>query len=133
MYLLDTNIFLELILEQEKAEVSRSLIELAIQNQFAVSDFSVHSIGVLLYRKNRHTDFTEFVHDIVQIAGVNLIQLPLSEMNRAEQAARDFRLDFDDAYQYALAETFNLAIVSFDADFDRTERKRVTPEEVLKS
>jgi len=42
-----------------------------------------------------------------------------------------FNLDFDDAYQYAIAEKFNLTIVSFDSDFNRTERGRKTPAEVL--
>ena len=30
-----------------------------------------------------------------------------------------FKLDYDDAYQYALAEKDNLILVSFDSDFDR--------------
>ena len=33
-------------------------------------------------------------------------------------ASRRFKLDYDDAYQYALAEKYNLIIVSFDSDFD---------------
>ena len=41
-----------------------------------------------------------------------------------------FHLDFDDAYQYVTSEKFNLVIVSFDADFDRTDRKRVVPAEI---
>jgi predicted nucleic acid-binding protein len=32
-----------------------------------------------------------------------------------------------DAYQYVAAESQGMAIVSFDADFDRTKRKRVLP------
>ena len=40
-------------------------------------------------------------------------------------------LDFDDAYQYAVATEFGLTIVSFDAHFDRTARGRVTPAQVL--
>ena len=41
-----------------------------------------------------------------------------------------FGLDFDDAYQYVAAEKNDLTIVSFDKDFDRTERGRVPPSEV---
>jgi hypothetical protein len=39
-------------------------------------------------------------------------------------------LDFDDAYQYSAAEKYNLTIVSFDSDFDRTPRGRKTPAEI---
>ena len=72
MRLLDTNIFLELILEQKKSQEVRDL----------------------------------------------LLQ---------------FKLDFDDAYQYVAAEKYGLTLVSFDADFDRTRLGRKTPEEVLRT
>jgi len=44
---------------------------------------------------------------------------------------RKFGLDFDDAYQYAVAARYGLTIVSFDSDFDRTERGRRTPGDLL--
>ena len=47
-------------------------------------------------------------------------------------ASQRFNLDFDDAYQYAIVEKYSLTIVSFDADFDRTEQGRKTPIEALK-
>ena len=52
---------------------------------------------------------------------------PPDKLNFLGLAAQTFNLDFDDAYQYATAEHFDLAIVSFDADFDRTDRGRLTP------
>lgn len=42
-------------------------------------------------------------------------------------SAQRFNLDFDDAYQYVIAEKYSLTIISFDSDFDRTERGRTTP------
>jgi hypothetical protein len=39
-----------------------------------------------------------------------------------DTVAKKFALDFDDAYQYVVAEKYDLQLVSFDADFDRTER-----------
>jgi hypothetical protein len=47
------------------------------------------------------------------------------------EIANRFHLDFDDAYQYAVAEKHDLQIVSFDTDFYRTERGRKTPDEVV--
>ena len=41
-----------------------------------------------------------------------------------------FKLDFDDAYQYAAAKLNELQIVSFDRDFDRTDRGRKHPSEL---
>ncbi len=47
------------------------------------------------------------------------------------QATHQFGLDFDDAYQYVVAEKYGLTLVSFDADFDRTPRGRRTPGEMI--
>ncbi|WP_424028694.1 PIN domain-containing protein [Methanoregula sp.] len=38
----------------------------------------------------------------------------------------------DDAYQYAVAERNSLSIVSFDKDFDRTEKSRVEPQDLFR-
>jgi uncharacterized protein len=46
---------------------------------------------------------------------------------RVEEVAAAFGLDFDDAYQYVVAEKFDLVLVSFDMDFDRTDKKRMIP------
>ena len=54
-------------------------------------------------------------------------------MQSVADRAQKFSLDFDDAYQYVAAEKYGLAIISFDADFDRTDLERKTPEEVLAS
>jgi hypothetical protein len=41
-----------------------------------------------------------------------------------------YQLDFDDAYHYAAAEKYELAIVSFDRDFERTRLGRKVPSEI---
>jgi len=46
-------------------------------------------------------------------------------------ASTGFNLDFDDAYQYTIAGKYDLTIVSFDADFDRTDRGRKQPAALL--
>ena len=42
-----------------------------------------------------------------------------------------YNFDFDDAYQYVTAEKYHAELISFDSDFDRTERGRKTPIQVL--
>ena len=46
-------------------------------------------------------------------------------------STEQFSFDFDDAYRYVAAEQYNLTLVSFDSDFDRTERGRRTLVEAL--
>ena len=130
-FLLDTNIFLEIILEQEKAQQARDLLSRAGEYEFFVSDYSLHSIGLLLFRREQHDVFRRFLVDLLFNAGVRLIALSAEEMEEVLLPARRFNLDFDDAYQYTIAECYGLAIVSFDTDFDRTERGRTAPDVVL--
>jgi predicted nucleic acid-binding protein len=68
--------------------------------------------------------------DLFLDGAVDVIGLTPHEMEAVIGAAERFHLDFDDAYQYALAEHYMLTIVSFDTDFDRTEKGRRTPGQV---
>jgi len=59
------------------------------------------------------------------------LSLNLGDMFSLLEFVKKFGLDFDDAYQYTIAEKYNLQIISFDRDFDRTERKRKDPLDIL--
>ncbi len=128
--LVDTNIFLEVFLAQDRADEARQLLSKTEEHEFFMSDFSLHSIGLLLFRRRQHQVFRRFLADVLLNAGVSIVALLPSEMEAAIQAAQQFGLDFDDAYQYAIATQYALTIVSLDADFDRTERGRRTPNQV---
>ena len=128
--LIDTNIFLEVILGQEKAQVAQQLLSQTEEHDFFISDYSLHSIGLLLVRRKQYDVFRQFVADMMSNAGVTLIGLSVDGMEAVMDAAEKYRLDFDDAYQYAIAERYGLTLVSFDADFDRTERGRLDPDQL---
>lgn len=48
MYLADTNIFLEVLLAQDKRKECKNLLE-ENRGKLSISDFSLHSIGVILF------------------------------------------------------------------------------------
>ena len=64
MYLIDTNIFLEVLLAQEKKEICKDFLETNFEN-LTISDFFLHSIGVILFRSNKEQVFEEFVRDVI--------------------------------------------------------------------
>lgn len=130
---IDANIILEIILGQQHDQEARSLLSTTHRHHLFLSDFALHSIGVILFRRNQPDAFLDFCSDMVEPGRLAIIGLSVQDMNLVAQASRQFRLDFDDAYQYVAAEKHNLIIVSFDADFDRTERGRKTPQAVLQT
>jgi len=131
MYLFDTNIILELLLDQDRAEEVERFLRNTSPEQLYLSEFALYSLGIILFRYRRHDAFLQIVQDLLTTNRIRLVRLGEAETQSIVRAARRFNLDFDDAYQYVTAERYNLTIVSFDGDFDRTERGRRTPEAVL--
>lgn len=129
--LIDTNILLEIILEQDKAAEAGDLLSRTEEYTFFISDYCLHSVGLLLFRRKRHKTFWQIVEDLILNAGVEVVSLSAEEMESVVNVAQKFKLDFDDAYQYITAQIHDLILVSFDSDFDRTERGRRTPADIL--
>lgn len=97
--LLDTNIFLELILKQQREQEVKNLLFKIEEYEFLVSDFSAHSIGLFLCRKNQYLAFLEFLDDVFIEGGVSLAALTIKDLKGVIHAVQNFSLDFDDAYQ----------------------------------
>ena len=129
-YLIDTNIFLEGLLEQEQMSHVRTLFQRLSSSQMALTDFSLHSIGVVLFRLGKASLFTLLLNNVI-VDGLRILALDINDLRELDTVTGKFNLDFDDAYQYAVAEKYDLQIISFDTDFDRTERGRKTPDEVV--
>lgn len=94
--LVDTNIFLEVILDQQKAADVRALIAENQVHEFFISDYSLHSVGLLLFRRNKHDAFLQFLRDMVLNVGVSIAALSAENMEVVINAARKFKLDFVD-------------------------------------
>jgi len=132
MYLVDTNIWLERLLEQERSEEVAKFLNLIPTEKLFITDFSFHSISIILTKLRKFKILTTFIHDVFIKGEVGLISLAPKDVLKIIPVMDKFKLDFDDAYQYVAAEKYDLIIVSFDEDFDITERGRKTPIEILK-
>jgi predicted nucleic acid-binding protein len=131
-YLVDTNVWLELLLGQEKLDECKEFFQNVDANLIAISEFSFYSIGIILCRLNKDELFEDFLDDI-ENSLISKIKLENKDVKYLLQIRKKYNLDFDDAYQYVVAEKYNLTIISFDSDFDRTELGRKTPREILES
>jgi predicted nucleic acid-binding protein len=127
MMLLDTCIWLELLLLQQRADRVRRLLAETSLEDLHMTDFSLHSIGVILTRQERLAVLSRFLDDVCGDAGVQMVRLMPSELRFLPAISHRFGLDFDDAYQYAAATFRNLPFLSFDRHFDSTDLKRREP------
>ena len=130
MYLLDTNIFLELLLDQEKANSVKTFFSRVKTSNIFISDFSLHSIGVILFKLKKNNVFIQLVDDMVLNGNVKILSINLKNTLKLSEISKKYSLDFDDAYQYLISDEYDLDIISFDPDFDKTDRKRKLPEKI---
>jgi uncharacterized protein len=120
MYLIDTNIFLEILLSQKQKDICKEFLVSNIE-QIYISDFSLHSIGVILFRNNKEAVFNKFFEDIIQ--KIKILTLSEELYSDLGEVKEKFGLDFDDAYQFKTAEEYGLSIVTQDKDFEKVTDK----------
>ena len=99
MYLVDTNVWLERLLDQERsAEVGQFLGAIA-SDELLMSDFTLHSIGIILDRLGQRGTLPQFVDDLFVDGQVTLVAVSPQAMGHLVAQMERFSLDFDDAYQ----------------------------------
>ena len=118
MYLVDTNVFLEVLLTQERRESCKKFLEKNIGNLY-ISDFSLHSIGVILFRNDKEKIFQKFANDV--LPNVKIITLSKRAYEDLAGIKKKLELDFDDAYQYKVAKEHDLEIATLDKDFEKVK------------
>jgi len=131
MYLIDTNIWLELLLQQDKAEEVASFFQSIDSSSLAMTDFTLYSIGIILSRLKKYEAFDDFIADTLEDNSVNRICLEPDGLKQISSIQKQHSLDFDDAYQYVAATENGLTLVSFDSDFDKTPLGRKVPAEII--
>lgn len=116
MFLVDTNVFLEILLMQDKKESCKKFLDNNIGN-LNLTDFSLHSIGVILFRYDKEDIFQKFVEDVMP--NVELLSLPMKLYSEIVDVRKSLNFDFDDAYQYSTAKYYGLRVATMDKDFER--------------
>ncbi|MBS3088414.1 type II toxin-antitoxin system VapC family toxin [Candidatus Pacearchaeota archaeon] len=131
MYLIDTNIFLEVLLNQERADECESFLKSIDKSKdsFYVSSFTLHSIEVIMARNNKTEALESFLSFITR-SKIIRVDTVTSDESTAVKDMKEFQIDFDDSIQLAVCKKYSLSIVSFDKHFDKTQVKRLEPGQV---
>jgi predicted nucleic acid-binding protein len=129
MYLVDANVFLELLYKRDRWRECRDFLNKvkagAIKSH--VLHFTLHGISAILGDPKL---VSRFLSEIATWRGLTVIDLSIDEEVVASELANSVGLDFDDGLQYYYAKKAGLQIVSFDRDFDKTDVKRVEPKDI---
>ena len=87
---------------------------------------------MIYLREHKFSEFLTFINEDIIASGIQVLSLEPGSFSGIVDAAGRFHLDFDDAYQYEVSIRHNLSIVSYDRDFDRTEKGRVEPQDLFR-
>lgn len=131
MYLVDTNVFLEVMLSGPRKNVCKHFLNLLRRGEETgiITDFSMHSIMVIMGGFTRKRELRTFLTSLSAYKGLNIYTTTLSEKVKAVDASLEKGLDIDDSIQYSVALTLGVkGIVSFDKHFDGLDIPRLDPQ-----
>jgi predicted nucleic acid-binding protein len=130
MYLVDTNIFLEVLLSQKRKDECESFLTQVKNGKKIgiVTDFTIHSIIVIMGSLNRLNELKTFLTSLTAYKGLKIYSATLTDEVNAAEIALNQQLDMDDSIQYSIAIALNVeAIISFDKHFDNLKIARKEP------
>lgn len=131
MYLVDTNIFLEVLLSRPRKEECKKLLKTLRdgKNSGIITDFTIHSIIVIMDELKKHNELKKFLLSLTAYKGLHVYQTNIADEAKATELATAQKLDMDDAIQYSSALSANAdAIISFDKHFNGLKIPRVEPQ-----
>lgn len=82
MFLVDTNVWLELLLSRQHADEVRKFFQTTDASLLAITEFSLYSLGVILTRLKKAEIFEEFLSDVIEDSGVTRIRLTANELKQ---------------------------------------------------
>lgn len=131
LILIDTNIFLELLLGQSKAEDCAKLLNRVSKGEIeaVVTRFTIHAVEAVVNNGNLISDF---LRNIENSLGLSVYVTSISEETAISILMSKINRDFDDTLQYFVAKMLGAeSIVSFDKHFDGLDIQRKEPKDYL--
>ena len=121
-YFIDSNVFLELELDQERADECEVFLNKVGRGLVRAVITGFHIDGILIIMENygkSSDDLKTFLSSLLGYKGLEVYLLSLIDRISATKWMNEFNLDLDDAIAYHVMKRFNIdKIVSYDKHFD---------------
>ena len=129
---IDANIFLEVILKDEKNESCKNYLNKIKNNEIMAitSDFIIYTCLLQIERNIKDNEkLKKFILGINSLNGLEIIRPYLTDIHNAIKIANKESLDFDDSLVVSCMKSANInKLVSFDKHFDKVKTiKRIEP------
>jgi len=129
---IDANIFLEVILKDEKNESCKNYLNKIKNNEVMAitSDFIIYTCLLQIERNIKDNEkLKKFILGINSLNGLEIIRPYLTDIHNAIEIANKESLDFDDSLVVSCMKSANInKLVSFDKHFDKVKTiNRIEP------
>ena len=134
MFLIDANVFIELVLDQNRAQECEDFLEkvMAGKIECTVSDFNIDGVLLAIYRETKNPGLLmKFLSTIMTYRGLSFYFVTMSDRLKAIELSESYKLDFEDSMTLQAAFSTGNTIISFDHDFDNLPIKRLEPKDLL--
>lgn len=134
---MDANVFLELELEQQKADACEEVLRRFQRGELegVITDFAIDTIVAVMenYRKE-WGEVRTFLSSLLGYRGLHIRFSRLLDKIKATNHMKRHGLDFDDALALQAMKASGInSVVSYDEDFDLIpDIERVSPEDLLR-
>jgi predicted nucleic acid-binding protein len=120
MYLFDTNIFLEIFLDQQASTPCQKAIEtIDTDHPGWITSFSLHAIEAIAGRAKKQSVLENFLSFLNEHPHISCYSTTLQEDLEISKLIGKLSLDFDDALQYFVAKKNKWTLVTLDKDFKK--------------
>lgn len=134
MYLIDSNIFLEVLLEQKKSEECKTFLEKVKDGKIScfISNFNLDSILLIVWSKtNDIKPMKDFLLSMLSYDGLSFYSISMEDRINALKHMKLYNLDFEDSLTLQAAISTRSKIISFDKHFDKLPVKRLEPKDII--
>lgn len=119
MTLVDANVFLEIVLDQDRRSDCQAFLSRLAPGEACISSFTLHSVCLRLMREKRYNVLLDWLEDVVR--NCRVLSIAAEEHAILIEQHRQHGLDYDDSYQYFLAYRDGLTLATMDKDFVRVQ------------
>ncbi|TSC77754.1 MAG: PilT domain-containing protein [Parcubacteria group bacterium Gr01-1014_33] len=131
-FVIDANVFLELILGQERGDECRKFLNwLSDRSEGIAASFTIHAVEAIAGKTEAGRKSLRTFFELLAQSDFEVYTTSLEEEEMILDITERQGLDFDDGLHYFISKKFGAILVSFDKDFDHTDIKRLTPREAL--
>ncbi len=133
MFLIDTNIFIEVLAGQGRAQECRALLGRIESGGLdcACSHFAIHSACLFLERHNIPSGIRQFLEYLLSLENLVVLNTSLEDDLEIRALGEQTGLDFDDSLQCYVARQIGCeAIITLDADFRKAGIATLAPRDV---